>query len=244
MAPIYKRKSVYDANNYRGVHLTAQIAKVVERLLKLIFDEELMCEISIGPNQFAYLAGCESRDAVAYLMLIWLKGFQEKCRFALYMSDVSGAFDRVSADRLLEKLQARKVPDDLLKVFASWLEARRAEVVVCGKRSLQYCLKDMVFQGTVFGPTLWNVFYGDSKASINACDYIEIVFADDLNAFRKFSHGETDDELFLDMRKFQTGLHEWGRANRVLFDASKESMQILSRHRSRGKMFQVVGYRL
>ena len=47
VAPIYKKKSVYDANNYRGVHLTAQIAKVVERLLKLIFDEELMCEISI-----------------------------------------------------------------------------------------------------------------------------------------------------------------------------------------------------
>ena len=241
VAPIYKRKSVYDANNYRGVHLTAQIAKVVERLLRVIFDEELMCEISIGPNQFAYRAGCGSRDAVAYLMLIWLKGFQEKCRFALYMSDVSGAFDRVSADRLIAKLRARQVPDDLLKVLASWLKARWAEVVVCGKRSLRYCLQNMVFQGTVLGPTLWNVFYGDSKASVNACDYTEIVFADDLNAFRKFSQGETDDELLLDVRKCQTELREWGRANRVLFDASKESMQILSRHRPSGEGFKLLG---
>ena len=65
---------------------------------------------------------------------------QEKYGFALYMSDVSGAFDRVSAERLLAKLRARKVPDDLFKAFTSWLRKRWAEVVVGGQRSLKYCL--------------------------------------------------------------------------------------------------------
>ena len=51
------------------------------------------------------------------------------------MSDVSAAFDRVLMDRLLGKLAARGVPDDILKVFASWLEARWAEVVVHGALS-------------------------------------------------------------------------------------------------------------
>ena len=32
--PLYKKKAVYDANNYRGVHLTCQLAKVTERVLK------------------------------------------------------------------------------------------------------------------------------------------------------------------------------------------------------------------
>jgi len=78
----------------------------------------LMLEISIGANQFAYCHGRGARDAVAYLLLSWLKCFQEKARIALYMSDVSAAFDRVFAERLIAKLKARKVPPDLLRLFA------------------------------------------------------------------------------------------------------------------------------
>ena len=35
--PLYKKKSVWDPKNYRGVHLTAQLSKVVERLLGSLF---------------------------------------------------------------------------------------------------------------------------------------------------------------------------------------------------------------
>ena len=33
VAPLYKKKSVYQPGNYRGVHLTAQLSKGVERLI-------------------------------------------------------------------------------------------------------------------------------------------------------------------------------------------------------------------
>ena len=33
--PLYKKRSVFDASNYRGVHLTSQVAKVIERLLDI-----------------------------------------------------------------------------------------------------------------------------------------------------------------------------------------------------------------
>ena len=107
VAPIYKKKNVFDPMNYRGVHMTAQLAKVVERLLRLEFSCELTSEVSIGPNQFAYCAERGSRDAVAYLMLSWLDGFREKARFGLYMSDVSAAFDRARMNRLLAKLRVK-----------------------------------------------------------------------------------------------------------------------------------------
>ena len=35
--PRYKKNSVYDASNYRGVHLTAQLSKVMERVLGALF---------------------------------------------------------------------------------------------------------------------------------------------------------------------------------------------------------------
>ena len=110
VAAIYKKKSVFDPKNYRGVHMTAQLAKVIERFLGTIFIERLSAPLIIGPNQFAYIKNRGSRDALAYLVLSWLLAFMEKGRVALYCSDVSGAFDKVRADRLVEKLKSKGMP--------------------------------------------------------------------------------------------------------------------------------------
>ena len=44
----------------------------------------------------------------------------------------------------------------------------------------------MVYQGTVLGPPLWNVFYEDAAIAIRVHGFCEIVFAHDLNAFKAF----------------------------------------------------------
>lgn len=44
----------------------------------------------------------------------------------------------------------------------------------------------MVFQGTVFGPDLWNMFFEDAKEAIAEMHYDEGVFANDSNAYRIF----------------------------------------------------------
>ena len=45
-------------------------------------------------------------------------------------------------------------------------------------------LRDMVFQGTVWGPILWNVFYEDARLALNTHGFNKIVFADDLNGYK------------------------------------------------------------
>ena len=79
----------------------------------------------------------------------------------MYCSDVSGAFDRVSTERLGKKLRQKGVPTRWVKLFLSWLRERLAQVVVGGKRSEVVFLVDQVFQGTVWGPVLWNTFFED-----------------------------------------------------------------------------------
>ena len=37
LAPLFKKKSVYNPGNYRGIHLTAQLSKVVERMFKMLY---------------------------------------------------------------------------------------------------------------------------------------------------------------------------------------------------------------
>ena len=75
------------------------------------------------------------------------------------------------ADRLHTKLQAAGVPPKWLRLFKSWLRERPAQVAVGGAFSETMVLRDMVFQGTVWGPPLWNVFFEDASLPVRATGF-------------------------------------------------------------------------
>ena len=129
----------------------------------------------------------------------------------------------------------------LLKVVSSWLEERTAEVVVEGAYSDKAALSNSVYQGTVWGPPLWNVFFEDARLPKNAADYTEALFADDLNAYKSYGASCKNEVLYEEMQYCQKCLHRWGRANRVQFDAGKESMHILDRTEADGEDFDMFG---
>ena len=158
-------------------------------------------------NQFAYKKERGARDQLALLVLTWLLGFDRGKKFCLYCSDVSGAFDKVKAERLVEKLRKLKVPDDWTALFASWLRERKATVVVGGEHSAVVALRDMVFQGTVWGPLLWNCFYKDALQPVKDAGFTEAVFADDLNAHKVFSVTVKDAEVLAEGKRCQEKLH-------------------------------------
>ena len=72
VVPLYKKKSVFQPGNYRGIHLTAQLSKVVERMFKLLYYPFLTSSLAFGPRQFAYTTGRGARDALALLALTWV----------------------------------------------------------------------------------------------------------------------------------------------------------------------------
>ena len=158
IVPLFKKKCVFNPANYRGVHLTAQLSKVVERLLQALYAPFLANVGAYGPNQFAYLKERGARDVLAMLVLRWVRALALGHEIAIYCSDGSGAFDRVSMDRLIAKLRRRGLHPQVIQVLTSWLQQRFAQVVVSGDKSIEMLLHDMVFQGTVLGPLLWNLF--------------------------------------------------------------------------------------
>ena len=169
IVPLYKKKSVYNPSNYRGIHLTAQLSKVMERLLKLLYDPYLSSISAFGPNQFAYTRGRGARDALAFLVMTWLKVLATGRKIGVYCSDVSGAFDRVRLERLVAKLKKKGIHPQIVAVLCAWLQERFAHIVVGGVSSVEMALRHMVFQGTVTGPTLWNLFFEDARNAINEC---------------------------------------------------------------------------
>lgn len=68
----------------------------------------------------------------------------------------------------------------------TWIGERYALVVVGGKHAAAFKFQNMIHQGTVWGLWLWNVFYEDATAALHKHERLEVVSADDLNAFRDF----------------------------------------------------------
>jgi len=121
IVPLHKRGVTFKSKQYRGVHLTAQISKVVERVVKQLFVPYLDRTGAFGPNQFAYRQHRGARDALALLVMRWIIAFNSGDSIILYTSDVSGAFDRVEANRRLKKTCCNgnaPAPDQTTKVLA------------------------------------------------------------------------------------------------------------------------------
>ena len=164
-------------------------------------------------------------------------------KIAVYLSDVSGAFDKVDSNRLIQKLERKGLGIKMIRVIRSWLQRRRATVVVSGQKSRSLLLQNQVFQGTVFGPPLWNQFFSDAAVPLKQSGYTEVVYADDLNAFKAFQSKIDNAAIKADLRAAQSELHSLGRANQVNSDDGKEGFAILSKRRGHaaGADFRILG---
>ena len=99
----------------------------------------------------------------------------------------------------------------------------------------------MVYQGTVLGPLLWLVFFADASKAIIEAKFNEIIFANDLSAYKCYLEGVRNSTLLKHADKCQENLHKWGKANQVEFEPKKEIISILSRDSPHGPGFTLLG---
>ena len=117
-----------------------------------------------GPHQYAYTKRRGYNDVLAVNVCSWPLLLEQGMAVGVFCSDVSGAFDRVSRERLLQKIELTGLHADLAGFLASWLSDRASQVVLGGATSAAEVLANIAFQRTVLGPQLWNAFFGDFRA--------------------------------------------------------------------------------
>ena len=77
------------------------------------------------------------------------------------LMDLSKAFDCLTRDVLITKLEAYGLRRSSLLLVLSYLEVREQLVKIKGIRSLFQLIKSGVPQGSIFGPILFNIFMND-----------------------------------------------------------------------------------
>jgi len=95
IVPIFKRGAAFKPGSYRGVHPTTVLSKLAGKLsgaqLVLFLQNNVF-----GENQWAFSTGLGCRDLVTMLVMAWVLATRLGRQVGGYLSDISGAFDRVN----------------------------------------------------------------------------------------------------------------------------------------------------
>ena len=148
-------------------------------------------------------------------------------KVAIYLSDISGGFDKVDRDISFMNLRNSRVSTGLCEFIENYLAPRPAVVIVQGTKSTPCFIDNQLFQSTVLGPPLWNMFFKDVDTALLDKCFHGAKFADDLTAFKNYESSTSNGNIVDNLRGFQSHVHEWGVKHRVTFGLAKEYFCIL-----------------
>ena len=106
---------------------------------------------AFGANQWAFSTGLSARDLITMLIMSWILAICTGKKVGAYLSDISGAFDRVFKPYMLAKLHACGVGASFLNFLDAYLAPRKGQVVVQGSYSECFEIANSVFREPFWG---------------------------------------------------------------------------------------------
>ena len=208
---IFKKGSKLEPGNYRPVSLTCVLCKVMESFIRdgivnHFKENKLYADCQHGFRQ--------SRSCVTQLLYVmenFTQYFDEGIPIDVLYLDFRKAFDSVPHERLLTKIEAYGVTDNVLRWTRSFLSGRTQKVRVGSAMSNEAPVISGIPQGSILGPILFTAFINDMPTSLKSSCYI---FADDTKIFNDAHKKETIQE---DIYKLQ----QWSETWDLFFNVSK-----------------------
>ena len=121
--------------------------------------------------------GRSTDEIVIYLTETWKTALDNGKVVGVVYIDFQKAFDKVSHEILIYKLQAMGLSGDMLKWFVSYLKERKQFAVVNGSSSQTKAVTCGVPQGSLLGPRLFTYYINDLSDSITEANLD--LYADD-----------------------------------------------------------------
>ena len=148
--------------------------------------------------------------------------------------DISKAFDRVWHAGLLHKRKTYGISGQIFGLISSFLSDRQLHVVLDEKSSQEYLVNAGVPQGSILGPTFFQLYINDLPDDV-ICNIA--IYADDTTLYSKCNQAsdlwqqlELASELESDLRDTVN----WGRKWLVDFNAGKTQLVLFDRSKNTG----------
>ena len=156
-----------DLSSYRPISLLSTLSKVLERIIYTRLLKHLNINAVIIPQQFGFR---EKHSCTQQLLRVMEHATIEinKNRITqLILLDIEKAFDSVWHDALIYKLRTIDTPPQLTLMIQDYLSNRRMFVSINGEKSSIKTIRAGVPQGSIIGPTLYNLYTNDIPTSQN-----------------------------------------------------------------------------
>ena len=176
VVPIFKAGDKTDLNNYLPISLPPEIAKVFETLLHNQVGSFIEKHDVLSTTQYDFRSKFSPEHAVVDIVSSCYDNINDDQFTGLIILDLKKAFDSITLDILLQKLEHYDIRSKALNLFSSYLSNRKQYVSIQGINLSTLSIKYGVSQGSVLGPLLFLLYINDLSNFINT---IPRLFAND-----------------------------------------------------------------
>ena len=174
---LYKGKGdALDRNNYRGLKLTEQVMKVLERIV----DGLIRQAVTIDESQFGFVPGRGTTDAIFVVRQLQEKYLAVNKRLYMAFVDLEKAFDRVPRKVIWWALRKLGVEEWIVRLIQGMYANARSCVRVGEGCSDEFQVKVGVHQGSVLSPLLFIIVLEALSREFRSGVPWEDLYADDL----------------------------------------------------------------
>ena len=220
--PLFKRGAKHLIENYRPISLLITLSKLLEKCMYQGVYKFLNINNIFFKKQYGFRAKHSCEHTIQDLCGNIISKKEEGLQTAAIFLDLSKAFDTLSHDILLKKLDIYGIRGICNKWFESYLTNRNIQVKCKTlssnniETSNRLQIKYGTAQGSCLGPLLFNIFCNDIYYNIEYSNLI--LFADDTTIYA--SHRNSTYLNYILQHDFNN-LQQWFNANRLTLNLRK-----------------------
>ena len=225
------KKKPQDINSYRPISLLNTLSKLLEKVIQSRLNVWLNSNNILVDEQCGFRKNRGTKEQHLRLVQTCQQSFNRNQHVGVLFFDIEKAFDRVWINGLVFKLHRLKIPNYLGRWLVNYLSERSFQVKLNSVISCSKQIRAGVPQGSILGPTLFNIFFNDVCDDIKKIPFTtEALYADDLAIWTSSEHELTIQKT---LQCVSNAIHDWSLSWRTKISTNKTVFTIFSRKHSK-----------